>query len=117
MYRLPFTLPDVGLREVKGFVSLEKEFLVIDLETAVAGIMDKEETVIKVAPSALNEAWLKTGMVRDKLCLAPNKVDLLKAMPGDHTREVALRVPRKHRLDTEDFVDELNRLIDEAEES
>ncbi len=115
MHRLPFTLPDVGLREVKGFVSLEGEFLIIDLETAVAGIMDKEETTIKVAPSALHEAWLKTGMVRDKLFLAPKKVDLLKAVPGDHTREVALRIPRKHRLDTEDFVDELNRRIETVE--
>lgn len=117
MYRLPFTLPDVGLREVKGFVSLEEEFVVIELETAVAGLVDKEETVIKVAPSALDEAWFKTGLVRDKLCLAPKKADLLKAVPGDHAREVAFRVPRKHRLDTEDFVDELSRRIEIAEAS
>ncbi len=117
MHRLPFTLPDVGLREVKGFVSLEEEFLVIDLETAVAGIVDKEETVIKVAPSALADVWLKTGFVRDRLCLAPRRVDLLKAVPGDHAREVALRVPRKYRLAAEDFVDELGRRIEAAEET
>ncbi|MEM1044106.1 MAG: hypothetical protein AAGI91_15960 [Bacteroidota bacterium] len=114
MLRLPFTLPEDGLREIKGFVSLDLEFVVLEVETAIAGILGKEETTIKVAPSALDDAWLKTGLVRDRLCLAPSKVDLLKAVPGDHAREIALRIPRKYRLDTEDLVDELSRRIDAA---
>lgn len=97
MDRVPFSLPEVGLREVKGFVYLDDEFLVIEVESAVLGLADRERTTVKVAPSALESVRFTRGLFRDRLRIKPEKVDLLKTIPGDHATEIALRIPRKYR--------------------
>ena len=97
MHRVPFNLPDVGLREIRGFVYLEDDFLVIELKNALMGEFDEEHELVKVEPSALESVRLVPGIFRDRLRLTPKKVDLLRAIPGDHASDVALRVWRKHR--------------------
>lgn len=117
MDRIPFTLPDVGLREVKGFAYLDDEFLVIEVESAVLGLTDRERTTVKVAPSALQSVHFRPGLFRDRLLVVPEKVDLLNTIPGDHATEVALRVPRKHRAVTERIADEMDERIAFSERS
>lgn len=111
MDRIPFSLPDVGLREVKGFVYLDDEFLVIEVVSAVLGLTDRERTTVKVAPSALRSVHFEPGLFRDRLHVVPEKVDLLQTIPGDHINEVALRVPRKHRATTARIAERMDRRI------
>lgn len=113
--RIPFKLPDDGLHEVGGFVYLDGGHLVLDLKRAFLGFGDGERTFIKVAPTALSDVALDRGLVRDKLRLHPKRLDLLEAVPGQHPREVVLRIARKHRPWAEDLVDEVLGWIDDAE--
>lgn len=111
MDRLPFSLPDVGIREVKGFVHLDDEFLSIEVWTAIPGLAPDDTTVINVAPTALTEIRLKPGLIRDRLRLIPEKVELLRTMPGTHRTEVALRIARTHRDAARRLADEMQRRI------
>jgi hypothetical protein len=111
MDRVPFSLPDVGLREVKGFAYLDDEFLIIEVESAVFGLTDRERQTVKVAPSALESVRFTRGLFRDRLRIKPEKVDLLKTIPGDHPSEIALRIPRKYRDLTERIADEMDDRI------
>lgn len=107
MDRTPFKLPDNGLDEVYGFVYLDDEFLVIDLRTSMAGIGKEHRELIKLAPNALAEIRFTTGLFHDKLHIQPNRFDLLDMVPGKHEREVALRIPRKHRTLAEDLAEDI----------
>ena len=103
MDRIPFTLPDInyGLTEITGFLYLEQEFLVFEVETAVFGEFDKEQRIIKVEPSALEAVYLERGWLKDQLLIRPKKRELLEALPGDFASEVPLKIKRKHRRKTE----------------
>jgi hypothetical protein len=105
--RIPFTLPEDGLREITGFVHFDGEFLVIDVRSKLLGFLDEQRDVIKVALTAIRSVQLKPGLVRDKVVIRPRSFDLLEAVPGDHDREVALRTKRKHRARAEDLVDDV----------
>ena len=108
MDRTPFKLPDNGLDEVYGFIYLDDEFLVIDLRTSMAGIGKEHRELIKLAPTALAEVRFSTGIFQDKLHIQPNRFDLLDLVPGKHERDVALRIPRKHRAAAEVLVEDIN---------
>ena len=111
MDRIPFSLPEVGLREIKGFAYLDDEFLVIEVESALLGLADRERTTVKVAPSALESVRFTRGLFRDRLRLKPEKVDLLRTIPGDHATEIALRIPRKYRHLATRIADEMDERI------
>ncbi len=111
MDRLPFTLPDDGLRELTGFVHLDREFLVIDLRSALAGILGKERDVIKVAPTALAEVCFRPGIFRDQIRLRPHEFGLLDAVPGRHDRELALRLKRRYRDEAQRMAEELDARV------
>ena len=98
MNSIPFWLPDIdAFTEVKGRVSLDDEFLVLEIETALFGEFDSEEQVIKIEPAALESIHLEEGLIKDHLCLRPKKHDLLQAAPGQHGHELRLKVWRNHR--------------------
>jgi len=109
MDRIPFTLPEDGLREITGFVYFDGEFVVLDVRSKLLGLLDEQRDVIKVALTAIRSVRLKTGLVRDKVVIRPRKFDLLVAVPGDHDREVALRTKRRHRDRAEDLVEDVSR--------
>lgn len=106
---IPFQLPDVGLREISGRLYLDEDFLVFDVEDALAGEFDKEVHVIKVDPGALGDIRLERGIVRDRLFIRPRKSDLLRAMPGQYGVELPLRIWRKHRQTVLQLMDEIGR--------
>lgn len=105
MTRIPFSLPDVGLREIRGAVYLTDAFLVIELEDALLGEWDQDLKTIEIEPGALVEIRLDRHFFKDKLVLRPATRDLLEAVPGKHTREVALEIWRKHRSTVVDLVE------------
>lgn len=107
MDRIAFKLPDDGLREVDGFLYLDDEFLVIDLHTAFLGFADKERQTIKVDPAALEDVYLKRGLVRDRICVQPKRPDLLDAVPGKHDYELRLKTKRADRRRAERLVSTL----------
>jgi hypothetical protein len=110
MNRLSFTLPDVGLREVKGMVFIEDGFLVLKLENALLGMVDAQRETIKIDPNALLEFSLKRGVFRDRLVLRPRRVELLDAVPGDHASAVELRIKRRYRYEARGLLAEFDAL-------
>lgn len=101
MIRIPFTLPDVGLREIEGMISIEDEFIVLDLSDKLLGLVDLDEKTIKIEPAALREVRLQRRPFKDRLILVPKKKALLDAVPGKHASEVRLRIWRTQRSETE----------------
>lgn len=98
MNRVPFTLPDVGLREVRGMVYVEDGFLILRIQNALMGLLDTETDVVKIEPSALETLYVRHGLFRDRLVLQPKRKELLDVVPGEHANTIALRVKRKNRL-------------------
>jgi hypothetical protein len=101
MIRIPFTLPDVGLREIEGMISIEDEFIVLDLSDKLLGLVDLDEKTIKIEPAALREVRLQRRPFKDRLILVPKKKALLDAVPGKHASDVRLRIWRTQRSETE----------------
>jgi len=111
MNRIPFSLPDVGLREIRGVVYLDDGFLVLQIKNAFLGLVDEQSDVVKVAPEAVIDLHVKTGFVRDHLVIEPKSVELLEAVPGEHLASVKLRTKRKYRRHLERLVDEFEMLL------
>ena len=111
MAPIPFSLPDDGLTERKGTVRLGDEYLVLHIQTALMGEFNKRENIIKIEPSAIEDAELKKGLFRDVLYLIPKREDLFEAMPGVQLGAVGLKIWRKHRSRVEDLIEEIERRI------
>lgn len=111
MMRIPFKLPDIagGLREGKGLLFLDDEFLVFEVSTALLGEFAADSAVIKIEPAALEEIRLERRLFFDRLYVRPKKGDLLEAMPGRHDFEVELRVRRRYRPDLERLLVDVER--------
>ena len=114
--RIPFTISDDGLDEIAGYVYLDDDFLVIDAKSAFLGLGKGDRQVVKVAPTALFDIDLDRGVIRDKLRIAPKRLELLEAVPGDHAREVVLYVYRKHRPLLEDLVEEVRDWLEDLDD-
>ena len=108
MDRIPFTLPEEGLREVTGFVYFDGEFLVLDVRSKLLGLLDEQRDTIKVALTAIESVRVRRKLIRDRLIVRPRSFELLEAVPGDHDREVALRTKRRHRDCVEDLVSDVD---------
>ena len=102
--RVPFTLPDVGLREIEGMVGVEEGFVTIELTNKLLGLIDEDREIIKIEPTALREVRLQRRPFKDRLILAPKKRDLLDLIPGKHASDVRLRIWRTNRSDTEQLL-------------
>lgn len=113
MSPLPFTLPDIdmGFTEVKGVAYLEEEFLTLEVEAALFGEISKEDRIVKIEPMALRSIRLETGFFKDKIHIIPKTRELLDTVPGKHRGELCLKVWRKHRMISRDFVFEVNHRI------
>jgi hypothetical protein len=111
MTRISFTLPDVGLRELRGTAHVEDGFLVINIEDALLGLADAQRTTLKVAPEALSDVRIDRGLFRDKLIVEPKRASLLDAVPGTHRSDLRLRVSRKQRRDLERLLEDVERLL------
>ncbi len=110
MSRVPFTLPDVGLREVKGMISVEDDFLEIRVNSKILGLIDEDVDVIKIEPSAIVLVQIKNGLLKSKLILTPKKSELLDLIPGDHASSVSFKIKNKYRTELAVLVAQLNQL-------
>ena len=98
MGSVSFQLPDIGLRELHGTLSLDAEFLVFEVEDALVGEFDAERYVVKIEPKALADIRLEEGIIRDQICVRPKKRDLLAVMPGRYAEELPLTISRPASL-------------------
>jgi hypothetical protein len=110
MHRVAFSLPDVGLRELRGLAYIEDEFLVLRIEDTLAGLMDKKVSTIKILPAALKSVDIHRGLTKDRLVLRPNRSELLDAIPGEHPVALELRVKKKYSRDLDDLLAAYHRL-------
>ena len=97
MNRIEFTLPDVGLREIEGFVWFEDGHLMLEINNKLLGLVDAETDVIKIEPNALTDIYIKHRPFKDRLVLEPKKRDLLDAVPGKHANDVQLKIWKTKR--------------------
>ena len=101
MLRIPFTLPDVGLREFEGIVGLEDGFVTIEVSDKLLGLIDSDDRLVKIEPAALRDVYLQKRPFKNRIVLVPKKRDLLDAVPGKHISDVRLRVWKTKRRDSE----------------
>lgn len=104
MTRIPFTLPDVGLREIEGMVWVDDEFLVIQLTNKLLGLVDEETDVIKIEPTAIQDIRIQRRAFKDRLVITPKKHELLDIVPGKHANDVQLRIWKRHRQNLDRLV-------------
>ncbi|MGB0649396.1 MAG: hypothetical protein ACPGQT_00630 [Rhodothermales bacterium] len=97
MTRIPFTLPDVGLREIEGMVWVDDEFLVIQLTNKLFGLIDGDTDVIKIEATAIQDIRIQRRPFKDRLVITPKKHELLDILPGKHANDVRLRIWRTQR--------------------
>jgi hypothetical protein len=110
MNRVPFSLPDVGLREIRGLAFVDDEFLVLRIENSFAGLADKKTHVIKMLPSALEEVSVRRGLASDRLIIRPKRSELLDIIPGQHASALELKVKKKHGADLERVLSDYRKL-------
>lgn len=108
--RVAFTLPDVGLREIKGLAYVEDGWLVLKVEDGLLGVMDVERKEVRIEPGALADVHVRRGLLSDRLVLTPRRAALLDAIPGTHRVSVDLIVSRKYRGDLERLCDDVRAL-------
>jgi len=109
MNEIPFQLPDIGLREIHGTITLDDEFLVFRVEESLVGEFDKEQFTVKIEPAALADIRLDRGIVRDRICVRPKTRDLLAVIPGEYAEELQLKVWVTRRADAERLVHAVRR--------
>lgn len=114
MNRIRFTLPDVGLREIRGLAYVDEGFLVLKVQDALMGEFDVTEETLKIEPGALAEVSVKHGLLRDRLILRPRRRELLDAIPGEHVTALELRVSRKQRPELDALVEAFSVLARRA---
>ncbi len=110
MKPIPFKLPDMGLREITGEVSVEDGYLIIKVQDALLGILDSDKDIIKIEPAALDAIYVKPGIFKDKLVVAPRKMELLNLMPGEHQGAVELHIWKTYRPEVQRLVDAFEAL-------
>ena len=106
MNRIEFTLPDVGLREIEGFVWIEDGYLILEVTDKLLGLVDADSNLIKIEPNALTDLHIKYRPFKDRLVLSPKKVDLLEAVPGKHASNVQLKIWKTKRKQVMELVAE-----------
>jgi len=107
MTRIAFTLPDVGLREIKGMAYVDDGWLVLQVQHGLLGLIDVEKKEVRIEPAALEDVHIRRGLFYDRLVLTPRRADLLDALPGEHRTSVNLSVWRRQRADLERLLDEI----------
>lgn len=103
---VPFKLEDtnMGFTEHSGVLYMEEEFLVFDIQSGLKGVTRPTRQQVKVEPKAISGIRLKQGTTKDTLFIKPKKSKLLVAIPGDHEREVKLKIKKKHRVAVERII-------------
>lgn len=110
---MPFTLAasGLGLLEHRGKMYLDDEFLVFELKSLLAGVENKKQQIVKIEPHALASVRLDEGSLCDAICIKPKKADLLTVVPGNHEHELRLEISKQHRMQGEDLVASLRKML------
>lgn len=95
--RIPFTLPDKGFREYKGFIYVDAGELVIEIEHALFGLFDHKMRVFRVELTALDRVDLEQGTFKDHLLIVPTTGAWVEEFPQARADYLDLLVGRRHR--------------------
>jgi len=105
MIPIPFTLPDEGLHERKGTVTIEGSDLVIRIHEQFLGMIHSDHKEVHIDPGALSDAILRRGVFVDRLVIVPERGEQLSEVPGAKLGALELRVWRRHRAALEEIAD------------
>ncbi len=97
MERIPFTLPDQGFREFKGFVYVDAGELVIEIEHALFGMFDRKLQAIRIELTVLDRVDIEQGVFKDHLLIVPESSTSLDGFPGARAAYADLSIGRRHR--------------------
>ena len=111
MNRISFTLPDVGLDEIKGMAYVDEGYLILSIQKEFLGMFERDDDTFKIEPGALEECRIERGWFRDKLILKPWDAELLDIVPGRHVTQLTLKVSRKQRHELEALVQSYETLF------
>ncbi len=112
--RIPFEYDVDDLNEAAGFLYLEDDFLVFELQVLALGLVKRESEIIKAERSVIEDIEVRKGLIKDRLVVSSHSIKLLKAIPGRHATEIVLKIKKKHRREAEEFVDRVHLWLDEA---
>lgn len=113
---LPITIKDVhgGLSEAAGSILLTDEYLVLQLQVTVIGMVKQKPLTIKISPEAIHSVRYRRRPFQDRILIRPWKTSLLEAVPGKHQGEVELRVKRAYRDEAEALVEDISYWLREG---
>lgn len=97
MDRIPFTLPDQGFREFKGFVYVDAGELVIEIEHALLGMFDRKMQTSRIELTALDRVDIEQGTFTDHLLIVPESETSVDGFPGSRAAYLDLSIRRRHR--------------------
>jgi hypothetical protein len=95
---IPFSLPDVGVAEVKGVLYLESDYLMLEVVSGLPGVTRSRTRRVEVAIEAIGHIRFEKGLRKDSIFLDCGE-ELLDVIPGRHAGELRMRVSRRHRPD------------------
>jgi hypothetical protein len=102
-------MPDNGLRERSGTVTVEGDELVVRIEDKLLGILDADRTTIRIDADALADVVVRRRPLYDRLVVVPVKAAALDAIPGLNGA-LEMRIWRGHRRALEELTDILDGL-------
>lgn len=107
MASIPFDIPELddGFSEATGLLFLEEEFLVFDLVVKKFGLFEQPRETVKAEFAVIDHIRLERGIFKDKICIVPKRLELLRAIPGKHKAELRLKVSKAYRDDVLDLID------------
>lgn len=106
--RIPFQIPDINdTDEAEGFVYLEDDFLVFDVQVLAWGLSRSDTETVKVERGVIDGLRVESGWFSDRLHVVTRNAALLKALPGVHVAAVTVRTKKKYRAEVAAFAEQV----------
>lgn len=110
--RIPFEFDVDDFNEANGFLYLEDDYLVFDIQIRLLGLAKRDSETVKAERGVIHDVEVRRGFIKDRLVVTTRSVKLLKSIPGEHASEIKLKIKRRYRKDAEDFVDLVHLWLD-----
>ena len=110
MQSVPFKVHEVhgGFSEARGALYIEGDDLVVEVQTSLLGLFQREPETYRIELTDLEEVRHKRGLTGDRLTLRTRPMDRVAAIPGGGKGELCLVVKRAHRRALDALLDRLD---------
>ncbi len=106
--RIPFQIPDINdTDEAEGFVYIEDDFLVFDVQVLAWGLSRSDTETVKVERGVIDGLRIERGWISDRLHVDTRNTSLLKALPGTHVSAVTVRTKKRYRSEVAAFAEQV----------